>query len=994
MKNISPTETLKFDLPDTVINVKFSSQENIIIILLQSGSIHTFPIFSKIAPKQFKGLPNTTNILPRPRHNNEVLVLSNEELHLLDLNTLLTTSIYTSEPVKSVSWNFKGSELIVGTDKLVKLKANGDQLISYPLPEEYSEAYTIFSVSVISESSILVTLNSEESYPCFIVNSSSSDEISWSSLEPCYSFGDERFPNWYNAIISKWSKNSSFPSVVISALANSTDIGLYTENEIIDFLEDSDKATIPFKEDTGKDPSPVGLALDFTSTDMIYEPYPGAEEAADPQPILWCLDEDGDIHAWSLIYKPGIIGKSISLLNIMEHLKLNITEDASTETEGFENNDEKDEQKKETILDKNDSFSTNSNFAKISDDKTEDFSKKETETTETPKKAGISETGKLLINSASNKASKIPRPVQRSPSPTRSPLSKTQISLKFGESAFSQSPSINLSAPTGEDSKKEEPTKRDVSKDNKETAEEKEAPKIDKSLNNEELPDNKSQKTLSADETDDSKSTPFKKDENDTSDRTSESSSYFNVPSNESAEEEDNQGDYGFNSENESESDSEEERDEEEDLESEEESEGDEDSEAGGFTQKEYVSKQIQTDETEEDEEEEEEEYEDPIDYSDYFYDSEDEDFEPQTKDFDRLPTYISLDNVSDFTPDPELMNSYEEAEMVGIFRQINMQFRLLAVNSKSMQAYINKNKKSQNGDAEGKEATIESHEAPEFWSFSTLASLVKLTKGIQTAIQDWMKEQEVGDINPYLIKASQLNQLTREIKTLIEKKSNVNNFRPLNQMPFRAAELQKALRKKIERLTSELTDLESKINILKSEVLTSQQSPEERLRGIYDSLVRIIRLSSRKAADVEMLAERFQRIKAEINTENDVFDSPNTSKLIVSQSFPDRNLRRSPFAQLDDEQDDLSISLNRLKLSVVSSGRKNPERIASGPFGKSYPTTVSRIDALTKTDSVDILEFQHKSKFRDALGDAFRKRSTAQVRNNNPQRRIGRKLY
>jgi nucleoporin NUP159 len=81
--------------------------------------------------------------------------------------------------------------------------------------------------------------------------------------------------------------------------------GVFTMTEMND---DSRRATLPISSDSN-DTSPIGIALDFSSTQTVWKPIPTDDEndeSAGPVPGLMCLNHEGVLKYWSIIYSESI----------------------------------------------------------------------------------------------------------------------------------------------------------------------------------------------------------------------------------------------------------------------------------------------------------------------------------------------------------------------------------------------------------------------------------------------------------------------------------------------------------------------------------------------------------------------------------------------------------------------------------------------------------------------------------------------------------------
>ncbi|KAK9363368.1 hypothetical protein V1504DRAFT_215309 [Lipomyces starkeyi] len=91
-----------------------------------------------------------------------------------------------------------------------------------------------------------------------------------------------------------------------------------TEKHTFYLLDDTKRASLPFHHD--KDTSPVGMALDLTATDRILNPKPGVEDAP-ALPVLWVLNNVGQLKAWNVVWGAGVAEKIADVNGLLEQHK-------------------------------------------------------------------------------------------------------------------------------------------------------------------------------------------------------------------------------------------------------------------------------------------------------------------------------------------------------------------------------------------------------------------------------------------------------------------------------------------------------------------------------------------------------------------------------------------------------------------------------------------------------------------------------------------------
>ncbi|KAL8944050.1 MAG: hypothetical protein Q9211_000715, partial [Gyalolechia sp. 1 TL-2023] len=111
--------------------------------------------------------------------------------------------------------------------------------------------------------------------------------------------------------------------IVVTSTA-STDVGLFTRSDIAltsdaeaekvtkvftttTMANDTRRAQLPMAEDSS-DTSPIGMAIDLSSTEKVPRPLPGEEmdESTGPLPLLMILNNEGLLTSWWIVYAESI----------------------------------------------------------------------------------------------------------------------------------------------------------------------------------------------------------------------------------------------------------------------------------------------------------------------------------------------------------------------------------------------------------------------------------------------------------------------------------------------------------------------------------------------------------------------------------------------------------------------------------------------------------------------------------------------------------------
>lgn len=335
--------------------ISFTSNEQHLLVYTQNATLYLYSLSALQSGSESgrliisSGTTNSNNevvfspdiplkdMLPRPRNSNEVLLLnSNGIATIYNIRTNQLQHLCSSTSV--ISWSPLGKAITIGTaspnQSLAQYTLEGVLSKSYALPDDLNSKFEMISLRWVSAGKYFVVLNDGESeYQVSLVSTDKDTSTStWlTTSQACQPFGDEsRTPSWYTTIIRAWG-GRNFPFVFVTASAQSNDLCILTEEGLIEMAEDSARAQLAFRDDG--EASPLGFALDFSSTEPVIDPFKGTDEC-DPLPIVWVLDEQGCLCAWNIVYKLGIKEGTVLLKNIMEDYKRTNTE-ASEASQDF-----------------------------------------------------------------------------------------------------------------------------------------------------------------------------------------------------------------------------------------------------------------------------------------------------------------------------------------------------------------------------------------------------------------------------------------------------------------------------------------------------------------------------------------------------------------------------------------------------------------------------------------------------------------------------------
>ncbi|KAK9240605.1 hypothetical protein V1525DRAFT_175471 [Lipomyces kononenkoae] len=300
-------------IPEPVQFLTFTSDERHLIVVGQAGGMAWYFVDdlrqNDAKPRGFFRKGPLLDIKCNPRNGTSVAVLAgNRNVYHIDLPTSSLTTVSTGE-ASSFDWAANGQQLIVGhTDGvLTQHTVSGETLAQVPPPPDVEQKFVLFVLWI--EPNRFLAIYSKpptpgiHEYELFVVTRETNKFKFSKIFDSCPPFGlTSREGWWYSVTIRNWSREK-LPYLILLASSPSIDIALMTEKHTFYLLDDTKRASLPFYKD--KDTSPVGVALDLTATDRVLNPKPGVEDAA-ALPILWVLNNVGQVKAWNIVWGEGV----------------------------------------------------------------------------------------------------------------------------------------------------------------------------------------------------------------------------------------------------------------------------------------------------------------------------------------------------------------------------------------------------------------------------------------------------------------------------------------------------------------------------------------------------------------------------------------------------------------------------------------------------------------------------------------------------------------
>ncbi|KAL2685612.1 hypothetical protein Neosp_006713 [[Neocosmospora] mangrovei] len=329
---------LKIAMPMRVSQLAFTADENYLILSAESGGgLAVYEVQSLLS-----GSTNSAFELPT---NGETLraMIPNPTPEKAELCAIVTTSgnLYManlkerqiSNPLKNqvscISWSSKGKQLCagLGDGTIAQMTPEGEAKGEIPKPPNMGD----FHVSSLTwlENNLFLSIHTSnnESPPTsiyHIITRQPPASFNFQKLtDPVEPFGSEKTP--HHTILRLRGFPPALQDLLIVSSTAATEMGVLSRSETAlatdkpadsitgvftttEFLDDTKRPTLPMT-DSMDDSTPVGVALDLSSTEKVYKPIPSdveLEESPGPLPGFWVLTHEGILCAWWVVYNDSI----------------------------------------------------------------------------------------------------------------------------------------------------------------------------------------------------------------------------------------------------------------------------------------------------------------------------------------------------------------------------------------------------------------------------------------------------------------------------------------------------------------------------------------------------------------------------------------------------------------------------------------------------------------------------------------------------------------
>ncbi|EEH11478.1 conserved hypothetical protein [Histoplasma capsulatum G186AR] len=334
---------LQIPLPQKVSHVAFSADENVLVVAAADGSgLIAYQVVSLMQGNSQPALTIPLNgarlraLAPNPMLAELFAAVTTEgELLMANLQTSQlvqgTSGLVLKTGVSCISWSNRGKQLVagLGNGTVCQMTPEGEMKAEIPRPPDLIEDKHVSSISWLENHVFFVVYtptSSSEGQPestYYIINRQPPDNYTFQKLpEVCPPWGLERNPAYQFIGRLRDFKPELKDALIVSSTA-STDIALLTKSSkplaeeggvpvtdaftVTTMSEDSRRAELPLTDDS-ENTSPIGLAIDLSSKDIVSSPIPGEDiqDSGIPLPNVLVLNNDGVLSSWWFVYSESI----------------------------------------------------------------------------------------------------------------------------------------------------------------------------------------------------------------------------------------------------------------------------------------------------------------------------------------------------------------------------------------------------------------------------------------------------------------------------------------------------------------------------------------------------------------------------------------------------------------------------------------------------------------------------------------------------------------
>ena len=342
IRSFTPQMTIPYPRP---YHISFSADESILVASGQDqGGLDAFQLSQLANGQNSPAASISTNgealrsLIPNPSSDSPhlfALITSNGELLLADLQTGKLKEGKNGNVLKSgvtcCSWSNKGKQLVAGgaDGAVTQIKPDGTEVAIIPKSTSVNDGSHVSGISWLENDSFFIIYTPsgtndgiQPSDYYIVTREPKTANFAFQKLpEVLAPFGLERVPPFHFI-----TRLRSFPphiqDMLVLTVSCGTDVGIITKTDkgfssdeaaagkfaVTTIGDDSRRAELPMS-DNMEDTSPIGMALDLSSSEKVPNPIPSDVsilESPGPVPGLLALTNEGLLLSWWIIYNDSI----------------------------------------------------------------------------------------------------------------------------------------------------------------------------------------------------------------------------------------------------------------------------------------------------------------------------------------------------------------------------------------------------------------------------------------------------------------------------------------------------------------------------------------------------------------------------------------------------------------------------------------------------------------------------------------------------------------
>ncbi|KAM4054996.1 hypothetical protein HRG_005809 [Hirsutella rhossiliensis] len=328
---------LVMPMPMRISQIAFTADENFLILTAETGGgLAVYEVQSLLQGSSSTAFELATNgeplrsLIPNPTPDKAELcaiVTNGGNLHMANLKERRISSVLKGQ-VSCISWSAKGKQLCAGLadGSIHQMTPEGEAKADIPKPPSLGNCH-VSSLTWLENNLFLAihtTTNvSPPSSTYHIITREPPSAFNFQKLaDPVEPFGSDKVP--HHSILRLRDFPPDLQDLLIVTSTASTEAGLLSRSVVplasdkpassitgvfttTELLDDTKRPTLPMT-DSMDDSTPVGVALDLSSTEKVYKPIPAEEieESPGPLPGLWILTHEGVLCSWWVVYEASI----------------------------------------------------------------------------------------------------------------------------------------------------------------------------------------------------------------------------------------------------------------------------------------------------------------------------------------------------------------------------------------------------------------------------------------------------------------------------------------------------------------------------------------------------------------------------------------------------------------------------------------------------------------------------------------------------------------